>query len=58
MNLNDLKFEVLSQDFVQRVEEQQPMPVGRKQVHYIVETANCVHSEISSNFSARKISVN
>ena len=34
INLSDLKFEVLSQDFASRVEESQPMPVGRKRVHF------------------------
>ena len=31
INLSDLKLEVLSQDFVQRVEEPQLMSVGRNQ---------------------------
>ena len=34
--LRNVKFKVLSLDFVQRVEEPQPIPVKRKRVHYIL----------------------
>ena len=33
--LNDLKFEVLYQDFVRKVQEPQLIAVGRSQVNYI-----------------------
>ena len=33
--LNDLKFEVLPQDFVQKLEEPWLIPVGRSKVKYV-----------------------
>ena len=36
INLSDLKFEVLSQDFLRRVENQQLMFDRKKRVHYIL----------------------
>ena len=38
----DLKFEIFSQDFVRRVAETQPMPTGRKRLHYIFSKQHIV----------------
>ena len=35
--LNDLKFEVLSEDFVRKMEEPELIPVGRSRVNYYFE---------------------
>ena len=53
-----LKFEVLFQDFVRRVQET-VNAVGRKRVHYVLQKQHAVqNTKVSPNFLARKFSVN